>query len=142
MYNAGKIIPGLLLFLALATTPIWYNVAMGHEAVAPEIEKPTNSTACVADTQYMRREHMQLLNEWRDDVVRTGERVYVSGSLSGTYAQYALCRADQIHPLPDALSFAQGACLATPYATAFRALFQKTVARPGETVLVHGRYKC
>ncbi len=70
--------------------------------------------------------------------VRTGARVYVSGSLSGTYAEYALCRADQVHPLPSGVSFAQGAALATPYATAFRALFQRTVAKPLETVLVHG----
>jgi len=70
--------------------------------------------------------------------VRTGARVYVSGSLSGTYAEYALCRPDQVHPLPGGLSFAQGAALATPYATAFRALFQRTIARPPETVLVHG----
>ena len=78
MYNAGKIIPGLVVFLALATVPIWYNVASGHEAVAPEIEKPKGETQCVADAEYMRREHMQLLSSWRDDVVRRGERVYTT----------------------------------------------------------------
>ena len=78
MYNAGKIIPGLLVFLVLATAPIWYNLASGHEAVVPEIEKPTNATRCVAEVDFMRREHMQLLNDWRDEVVRAGERVYVS----------------------------------------------------------------
>lgn len=70
--------------------------------------------------------------------VRTGARVYVSGSLSGTYAEYALCRPDQVHALPANLSFAQGAALATPYATAFRALFQRTIARAPQTVLIHG----
>ena len=78
MYNAGKIIPGLVVFLALATVPIWYNVASGHEAVAPEIEKPKGETQCVADAEYMRREHMQLLSDWRDEVVRNGDRVYVT----------------------------------------------------------------
>ena len=78
MYNAGKIIPGLLVFLVLATAPIWYNVASGHEAVVPEIEKPAGETQCVAEADFMRREHMQLLNDWRDEVVRTGERVYVT----------------------------------------------------------------
>lgn len=34
----------------------------------------------------------------------TGERVYVTGSLSGTYAEYALCREEDVRPLPDALS--------------------------------------
>ena len=67
-----------------------------------------------------------------------GSRVYVAGSLSGTYAEYALCRRDQVHPLPDELSFAQGAALGTPYATAYRALFQRARAVAGERVLVHG----
>ena len=67
-----------------------------------------------------------------------GRRVYVSGSLSGTYAEYALCRADQVHPLPDDLSYAQGAAIGTPYATAYRALFQRARAVRGERVLVHG----
>jgi NADPH:quinone reductase len=67
-----------------------------------------------------------------------GARVYVSGSLSGTYAEYALCRRDQVHPLPDHLSFAQGAALGVPYVTAYRALFQRARALAGERVLVHG----
>jgi NADPH:quinone reductase len=71
-------------------------------------------------------------------VEATGQRVYISGSLSGTYAEYALCGVDQVHPLPDELSFAQGAALATPYVTAFHALFQRARVVRGERVLVHG----
>jgi len=67
-----------------------------------------------------------------------GARVYVVGALSGAYAEYALCRRDQVHPLPDRLSFAQGAALGVPYVTAYRALFQRAKALPGEVVLVHG----
>ena len=78
MHDAGKIIPGLALFLGLVTAPIWYNVARGHQARAPEIEKPANATQCVESADFMRREHMQLLSDWRDGVVRSGERVYVS----------------------------------------------------------------
>lgn len=67
-----------------------------------------------------------------------GDRVYVAGSLSGTYAELVLCSTEQVHPLPDKVSFAQGAALGVPYATAYRALFQRAHAVPGETVLVHG----
>jgi NADPH2:quinone reductase len=67
-----------------------------------------------------------------------GARVFVSGSLSGSYAEFALCRRDQVYPLPDHVSFAQGAALGVPYVTAYRALFQRGKALPGETVLVHG----
>ena len=67
-----------------------------------------------------------------------GQRVYTAGSLSGTYAGLALCDESQCHALPGRVSFAQGAGVFTPYATAYRALFHKAQARPGETVLVHG----
>ena len=67
-----------------------------------------------------------------------GDRVYTSGSLTGTYAEVALCFVAQVHPLPDEATFAEGAALGIPYATAFRALFQRGGLRPGELVLVRG----
>ena len=67
-----------------------------------------------------------------------GDRVYLSGSLTGTYAERALALEWQVHRLPDRASFAQGAGLGVPYATAYRALFQIARATPGECVLVHG----
>lgn len=69
---------------------------------------------------------------------QVGDRIYVAGSLSGTYAELTLCDEHQVHPLPDALSFAQGAGVGVPYATAYRALFLRAQSVPGETVLVHG----
>jgi NADPH2:quinone reductase len=69
---------------------------------------------------------------------KAGARVYTAGSISGTYAEFALCKTEQLHPLPANVSFAQGAAMGTPYATAYRGLFQRADARPGETVLVHG----
>jgi len=67
-----------------------------------------------------------------------GDRVYTAGSISGTYAECALCEVAQVHPLPERASFAQGAAMGTPYATAYRGLFQRGQAKPNETVLVHG----
>lgn len=72
------------------------------------------------------------------DDVRPNDRVYMSGALTGAYAQLALATREQIHPLPDKISFAQGAGIHVPYGTAYRALFQVAHAKPGETVLVHG----
>jgi NADPH2:quinone reductase len=69
---------------------------------------------------------------------RPGDRVYTAGSISGTYAEHALCATTQVHPLPAKASFAQGAALGTPYATAYRGLMQRAQAKPDETVLVHG----
>jgi NADPH2:quinone reductase len=69
---------------------------------------------------------------------KAGDRVYTGGSLSGTYAEFALCKKEQVHPLPVNISFAQGAAMGTPYATAYRGLLQRAGAKAGETVLVHG----
>jgi len=70
--------------------------------------------------------------------VRPGERVFLAGSLTGTYAERALCSREQVHPLPDRVTFSQGAGVFVPYATAWRALFDRASARPAEIVLVHG----
>jgi len=70
--------------------------------------------------------------------LRKGGRVFLSGSLTGTYAGVALCTPEQVHPLPDSATFAQGAALGVAYATAWRALFQRGGVKKEETVLVHG----
>jgi NADPH2:quinone reductase len=71
-----------------------------------------------------------------------GDRVYIAqdnqAPPGGTYAEYALCAPTQLHRLPSRIGFGQGAALGVPYATAYRALFMRAAARPGETVLVHG----
>lgn len=69
---------------------------------------------------------------------RVGQRVYVARSLAGTYAEQVLCKEFQTYPLPDGISFGQGAAIGVPYGAAYRALFQRAHAQAGETVLVHG----
>jgi NADPH2:quinone reductase len=70
--------------------------------------------------------------------IKPGERVYVGGTLSGAYAELSLCEQPQVHPLPANVSFAQGAAMNVPYATAYHALFNRAHGQAGETVLVHG----
>jgi len=70
-----------------------------------------------------------------------GDRVYTYGTAAGPVgacAERAVCTAPQVHRLPPRTSFAQGAAIGVPYATAFRALCHRAAARAGETVLVHG----
>jgi NADPH2:quinone reductase len=69
---------------------------------------------------------------------KPGDRVFTTKTSTGAYAEYTLSPAISVHPLPEVLSFSQGAALSTPYLTAYRALFHRGFARPGETVLVHG----
>jgi NADPH2:quinone reductase len=70
--------------------------------------------------------------------LKAGDRVYVGGSVSGAYAEMSLCGEAQVHPLPSNVSFAQGAAMNVPYATAYHALVHRGHGAEGETVLVHG----
>jgi NADPH:quinone reductase len=70
-----------------------------------------------------------------------GNRVYVTGTTAGgqgTYAEFVVCDPQQVYPLPDRVTFEQGAAVPIPYGTAYRALFHRALARPGERILVHG----
>lgn len=69
---------------------------------------------------------------------RKGDRVYTAGTISGAYAELVLCNASQVHLLPTNVTFQQGAALNVPYSTAYRALFHRMRARPGQTLLIHG----
>ncbi|HET6514099.1 MAG TPA: NADPH:quinone reductase [Thermodesulfovibrionales bacterium] len=70
--------------------------------------------------------------------IAVNDRVYVAGTISGAYAEKALCTASEVHPLPGQITFSQGAAVGVPYATAYRALFIRARALPGEVVLIHG----
>ncbi len=70
--------------------------------------------------------------------VKPGDRVYTATTLTGAYAEYALARENQVYPLPEKISFSQGAGLWVPYGTAYTALRHHADARAGETLLVHG----
>jgi NADPH2:quinone reductase len=70
--------------------------------------------------------------------VKPGDRVYVSRTISGAYAEQTLVEAANVYPLPANIDFDGGAALGVPYGTAYRALHHRGRAMPAETVLVHG----
>ena len=74
--------------------------------------------------------------------VTVGDRVFIAslkgGSSTGTFAQKVVCNQTSVHPLPEYVSFEQGAALGVPAMTAYRALFQRACLKPGQTVLIHG----
>lgn len=70
--------------------------------------------------------------------LKPGDRVYTTGTVTGAYAELTLAEAQHVHPLPERISFAQGAALNVPYGTAYRALFDRANVKPGEIVLIHG----
>lgn len=74
MHDAGKVTIGLVIFLALVSAPFWYNLSSGRASYTPEVEYPKDAEECVRDSAYMVAHHMDLLDEWRDQVVRDGQR--------------------------------------------------------------------
>src|SRR5437773_4893599 len=70
--------------------------------------------------------------------VKPGDRVYTAKTVTGAYAQYALALQEQVHSLPERVSFGQGAGECVPYGTAYHALYHSAGAHASETVLVHG----
>lgn len=78
MYNKGTIIPGLIIFVLLVTFPLWFNAfSTASDLPKPELP-PGGEKQCVAPAAEMRASHMVMLNEWRDEVLRDGNRVAVT----------------------------------------------------------------
>ncbi|MDP8238849.1 MAG: hypothetical protein P9X24_07150 [Candidatus Hatepunaea meridiana] len=82
MYNGGKIIIGLIIFLIAMTSPIWYNATFGDTSGMPDIEIITKDIPgkdkCVLPREEMRSSHMDILDDWRDIVIRDGKRVHTT----------------------------------------------------------------
>ena len=83
MNDKKWIVLGLIIFLGLFSFPLWYNlmIKVGKAAPAPEVVLTAKAKAaekCVMSTEYMKAEHMQLLDLWRHSVVRNAKREFVN----------------------------------------------------------------
>lgn len=78
MYDGGKIMTGLVIFIAVIAFPFWYTAASGKGDVRPNPQIKDGEENCVASKEFMKTSHMNMLNEWRDSVVREGNRVYTA----------------------------------------------------------------
>lgn len=92
LYNGGLIITGIVVFLALAFFPFYYNIGKVNAKPEPKLEpaikmseKRFGKKQCVEPREFMRREHMVLLNNWRDSVVRDKNRRYSSEASGKTF---------------------------------------------------------
>jgi len=84
MYDSGKIIFGLIVFIAFVALPFTLSIGKDHVKPDPKIDTPEilklpeAERKCVESKDFMRKEHMKMLNEWRDIVVREGKTQYVN----------------------------------------------------------------
>lgn len=83
LYDGRKIASGLILFGAVLSFPIWFTALFGMSNYQPELQKPQGK--CIEETEYMRHWHMDLLNTWRDEVVRQDSRLYTSKASGETH---------------------------------------------------------
>ena len=76
MNDKGKIIIGLAIALTILTFPAWYAQVAGDPGPRPMPEVPQGR--CVESRQYMTAHHMDVLDQWRNAVVREGRKEYTS----------------------------------------------------------------
>ena len=77
LYDFKYIGLGLLIFFALVLSPILPNLGKTVAAPDPKLDTPAiqklaeKERKCVMPTDYMRAYHMQMLVDWREEVVRS-----------------------------------------------------------------------
>jgi len=92
LYDGGKIIAGIVVFVIAASSPFWYG--KGKVVPPPDLKLDTpaieqlREKLCVETAPYMRANHMKLLAAWRESVVREGDRSY--GATDGKVYEISL----------------------------------------------------
>ncbi len=85
MNKKTKIILFIVVFCAILIIPFAVNAGNKSTTVdvsldTPEINAMGENAQCIEDAQWMRENHMKLLDQWRNDVVRDGSTQYVSST--------------------------------------------------------------
>ena len=80
MYDRNKIAVGLVIGIVILGFPFWPSPGKyASKAPDPRLTAVAEAAkACVEETSFMKRDHMKLLDLWRHDVVRDGDRYYTS----------------------------------------------------------------
>ena len=82
MYKGGKIIASLVIFVALLSIPFFYNIGKSNKGPVINLNTPAIQKLavkqCVEPTEWMKANHMKLLNQWRNEAVRKGKTVYIN----------------------------------------------------------------
>ena len=79
MYNRALITTIAIIFVGVITLPFWYGKIVTGAGSVPKLELPPGGQKqCVEATEYMRKNHVDLLIRWRDWVVRDGDLKYIA----------------------------------------------------------------
>jgi hypothetical protein len=83
IYDGGKVLIGVVLLCLFVGFPFLYNRGKAAKVPEPQLDTsviksiPEGKRVCVESREYMRKNHMRLLDYWRDEVVREAKREYV-----------------------------------------------------------------
>lgn len=77
MYNSNNVIIGIVIVVVLFTAPFWVGL-FGNTYTKTNVVLPKTEKNCIEDVEFMRSQHMRLLNEWRDQALRNENRFYVA----------------------------------------------------------------
>ncbi len=78
MYDRGLTFTALGVLALLGAFPILWLLVNGGGGEPPELAQPRDTAGCVESVDYMRRAHMDLLETWRNTVVRDGQRSFTT----------------------------------------------------------------
>ena len=83
MYDGWKIIIGIIIFIGIATFPFFYDFGKASapppdpKIDTPEIQKMVEKK-CIEPKSFMKKEHMVMLDDWRNKAVREALTIYVA----------------------------------------------------------------
>ena len=124
-------------------TPASLNQGVSHQACATHAVGMTDGNCAAIDIQAVIRNPEAvaagIVREVGSKVGhhKVGDRVIIIPMI-GAFAEQCTVPAEQVIPLPDSLSFEQGAGFTVAYGTSYHALKQCAQLQPGESVLVLG----
>ncbi len=82
MSAKAKVALFVVVFCIIAIVPFAANGAASAQDPEVSLDTPTINALpekrCIESTEYMRANHMVMLEQWRDDVVRDGDLVYTN----------------------------------------------------------------
>jgi NADPH:quinone reductase-like Zn-dependent oxidoreductase len=115
--------------IAVKAAGINFADTMARAGIYPDAPKPP----CVIG--YELAGEVEAVGDGVEEL-RPGDRVF-GGTRFGGYAELVSVAADQVQPLPDGVSFEQGAAFPVNYATAYAGLVLMGGLKAGERMLIH-----
>ena len=119
----------LVKIMAAGVNPVETYIRSGSYAAKPPLPwRPGKDGAGI----------VEKLGKGAETKFKVGDRVWVGGTETGTYAEFCTANIENVHKLPDFLTYAQGASVFVPAKTAYRGLFTRVSTKATDTVLIHG----